>query len=146
MSGPEPVNRFANLTVPSTANADSSTGDHTVDIRMSSDKQHVAELHGQRLFDIIHDSLLKICPYDRGSIGCYESMPGAGKPNNDLTLTYTYASKYWILDVPYLTDKGNYAYNAWITITARAIFRNKKYPGLGAATVSPASINANATC
>lgn len=139
MSGPEPENDYANPTAPATGwSGDASKGSYTPVIRMSTIREHVGEFQGQRLFDVIHNALLKICPYERGLIGCYEDMPGAGEPNDDnsLPLEYKYYNKFWVLDVPYKTDKGDYAVNAWFTITAQAIFRNQKYPGLGAATVS----------
>jgi hypothetical protein len=75
---------------------------------------------------------MDICPSERGGIGCYDKMPGAGVPGRG----YKYASECTISEVPYRNGKGGYGHNAWITIKAQAIFRNKKYPGLGAATVS----------
>jgi hypothetical protein len=84
MSGLEPADRHAGLVVPPITGADGSSGGrHTVDIRMSKNKQHVAEFHRQRLFNLIHDALLKICSYERGRIDCYEAMPGAGGSNDD---------------------------------------------------------------
>ncbi len=141
MSGPEPENRFANLTGAATGSGtdrDWSQGSDSVIIRMSTVKQHVAEFAGQRLFDVIHDALLKICPYERGRIGCYPQMPGAGTPDKHNTLPSgeEYYGKVFVVDVPYKTGKGDYATNAWLTITAQAIFRDGKYPGIGAATVS----------
>lgn len=145
MSDPEPKDVYAGLT----ANADHSTyiesggassavGGKVAMVRMSTVKQHVAELSGQRLFDIIHDALLKMCPYERGRIGCYPNMPGAATPygQNQLQPWQKYHNKVWIQGVPYKSDRGNYRNNAWITITAKAIFREDRYPGLGAATVS----------
>lgn len=142
MSGPEPEDKHTGLNAQTdlTANvADSGpVGGKVAMVRMSTEKQHVAEFAGQRLFDVIHDALLKMCPYERGRIGCYSSMPGAAKPTDDNTLQsgYQYYDRYWILDVPYKKDNGEYGTNAWITITTAAIFREDMYPGLGAATVS----------
>jgi len=145
MSDPDPKDVYTGLT----ANADISTytegggassavGGKVAMVRMSTVKQHVAELSGQRLFDIIHDALLKMCPYERGRIGCYPNMPGAATPygQNQLNSGKKYYDRVWIQGVPYKSDRGNYRNNAWITITAKAIFREDRYPGLGAATVS----------
>lgn len=151
MSGPEPDDQFPGIEADTTSTAHPSLAVHAAGwdpsapteakiamVRLSAVKQHVAEFAGQRLFDIIHDALLKMCPYERGRIGCYPDMPGAGKPNDDNTLQskYKYYDRVYILDVPYKTSKGEYATNAWITITAQAIYREDKYPGIGAATVS----------
>ncbi|KAJ4993263.1 hypothetical protein SVAN01_01238 [Stagonosporopsis vannaccii] len=146
MRGPEPEDKHAGMTAhvdlhTYSGDASSATDGKVAMIRMSTVKQHVGELAGQRLFDIVHDALLKICPYERGRIGCYSSMPGAAKPygENILESGKKYYDRYWIQDVPYKNDKGEYKTNAWITITAEAIFREDKYPGLGAATYEMAA-------
>lgn len=143
MNKPEPEDRFANLAVSIAGESrlgDNLKGTNTAIIRMSTVKQHIGEFAGQRLFDIIHSALLKLCPYERGRTGCYPGMPGSGESSDDNTLAsaYKYYNKYYILDVPYRTEGGDYATNAWITITAKAIFRDQKYPGIGAATVCSA--------
>ncbi|KAH6625343.1 hypothetical protein C7974DRAFT_199193 [Boeremia exigua] len=145
MNGPEPESRYANPFRPAVGEDDKgrllASYQNVPVIRMSTVKQHVGEFAGQRLFNIIHDALLKICPYERGRIGCYPNMPGAGRPQDDNTLKqpYKYYDRFWILDVPYINDKGDYATNAWITITAQAIFRDQKYPGIAAATYEMAA-------
>lgn len=139
MRGPEPENRYDSPTAPAIRySSDPTKGKYAAVIRMGTKKQHVGEFHGQRMFNVIKDALKKICPYERGRIGCYETMPGAIDPKNDNSPKegQKYYSKYWVMDVPYKTDNGDYESHAWLTITARAMYRNQKYPGIGAATVS----------
>lgn len=138
MSGPEPADHYANIYVPITAGV-GAEGIHTADIRMSrhDTRQHVGQLAGQRMWDAIYKCLLDICPYERGRIGCYKGMPGAGTRKKDgESDSHKYYSECRIADVPYVNDKGEYTAHAWLTIKAEAIFRNDKYPGIGAATVS----------
>lgn len=139
MSGPEPEDRFANLSVPASAAGASKdlAGANLPIIRMSTNKQHAGEITGQRMWDKIHEALLAICPLERGTIGCYPGMPGSGDPNKDGTLPQgvVYNSEVWVEGVPYQDSEGRYATNAWITIKATGIFRDQKYPGIGAAMV-----------
>jgi hypothetical protein len=139
MSRPEPEDRFANLTVPAAAAGASKdlAGANLPIIRMSSNKQHIAEYTHQRMWDMIHEALVAICPLERGAIGCYPGMPGSGKPYDDGTLPPgdVYKSMVRINGVPYQDSQGRYANNAWITVTATGIFRDQKYPGIGAALV-----------
>lgn len=145
MSGPEPEDRFANVSAPASAsaglNTDPTTGRDGVIIRMGMSKQYVGELNKQRMWDTIHNALMKLCPIVRGQIGCYEKMPGARDPNQvpfapskpgqpDLF------KKIWIEGIPYKDDKGNYATNSWLTLTMEGMFRERNFPGLAAATVS----------
>jgi hypothetical protein len=137
MSGPEPKDRFANLMVPVLAESEDSSGVNLPIIRMSTNRQYVAEITRQRLWDKVHEALHAICPLERGVIGCYPGMPGSGRPNDDNSLPQgvVYNDEVWITTVPYKDDHGDYATNAWITITATGIFRDQKYPGIGAALV-----------
>lgn len=139
MSGPEPIDPYANLTtLPAVTAGSEAEGTYTVDIRMSGHetRQHVGQLNGQRMWQTIHNCLMDICPYERGSIGCYDEMPSAGFDKPGKSRTHRFQSKCRIEDVPYVTSKGSYATNAHIDIWATGIYRDKKYPGLGEATVS----------
>jgi hypothetical protein len=142
MSGPEPEDRFINISTPATAftalNSDPTKGDHRLIIRMGMGKQHVAELKGQRMFNTIIDALKKMCPLERGQIGCYENMPGAKNPNDDGSPSkdLVFYKKVLVRGVPYKDGNGNYATNAWLTLKMIGIFRDHQFPGLGAATVS----------
>lgn len=142
MSGPEPEDRFINSSTPTTArttsNTDPTTGSHGLVIRMGMSKQHVGELKGQRIWNAVYDALHKMCPLERGRIGCYEGMPGAQVPNDDGTPSANslFYKKVWVTGIPYKDDKGNYATNAWLTLTMEGMFRDQQYPGIGAATVS----------
>ncbi|KAF9693040.1 hypothetical protein EKO04_009083 [Ascochyta lentis] len=140
MSAPEPVDSYANLSTLVTA-GNGAEGTYTADIRMSGGdtKQHVAQISGQRMWDVLHKCLLEICPYERGRIGCYEDMLGAGVPEKDGKMKRSYYSRCVIDKIPYKTKKGGYATDASLTIKARAIFRNDKYPGMGAATYEMAA-------
>jgi hypothetical protein len=139
MSRPEPEDRFANLTVPASAAGASKdlAGANLPIIRMSTNKQHIAEYTSQRMWDMIHDALLAICPLERGTIGCYPGMPGSGEPTDHgkLPQGVVYNSVVWITGVPYQGPDDRYSTNAYITITATGIFRDQKYPGIGAAMV-----------
>lgn len=137
MSGPEPEDRFANLIMPDLAASKDLAGANLPIIRMSTNKQHIGEMTHQRIWDRVHTALLAICPLERGSIGCYPGMPGSGEPNKDGTLPQgvVYNSEVWIRGMPYQDSHGNYATNAWVIITATGIFRDQKYPGIGAAMV-----------
>ncbi|UPX17413.1 uncharacterized protein EKO05_0007770 [Ascochyta rabiei] len=139
MAATEPVSPYANSQVPITA-GEGTDSIYTADVRMSGDetRQHVGQISGQRMWDVVHKRLLEICPYERGPIGCYEDMPGAGLPEKDGKMKQSYYSECVISKVPYKTKKGEYASNARLTVKARATFRDAKYPGLGAATVSRA--------
>lgn len=138
MQGPEPENRFASNSTPATAlNTDPTVGSHGLIIRISEDKQHAGELKGQRMWDVVNDALIKMCPFERGRIGCYEDMPGTIDPHDDNSPRegQHFYKKYWVNDVPYRNEHGRYAHNAWLTLTMRGMFRNQRYPDIGAATV-----------
>ncbi|KAJ4366697.1 hypothetical protein N0V95_000025 [Ascochyta clinopodiicola] len=140
MSAPEPVSPYASPPVP-VITGEAADGTYTADIRMSGDdtKQHVGQISEQRMWDVVHKCLLEICPFERGRLGCYEDMPGAGFPEKDGAMKQSYYSKCVISKVPYKTNKREYASDGELTIKARAIFRNAKYPGLGAATYEMAA-------
>ena len=138
MSEPEPENRFANLTVPASAVAEGKdlVGANLPIIRMSTVKQHMAEFNRQRVWDKIHEALLRLCPLERGVIGCYPDMPGASTKKDDTLSEGTiYTSVAWIMNVPYQGPYNRYSTNAHIEIKATGIFRDQKYPGIGAALV-----------
>ena len=142
MSVPEPEDRFANVSAPTFAftgmDTDPRTGSHGVIIRMSTSKQYVAELKGQRMWDAIYNALMQLCPLERGTIGCYgDNMPGALDPNqrNMVGQPGRLLNKFWIQDIPYRDDKGNYATNAFLRLTLQGIFREQNFPGLASATV-----------
>lgn len=142
MSDPEPGDRFANVSAPISAFTGLSTvpitGSHGVIIRMGTSKQHIGELNKQRMWDTIHNSLMQLCPIERGQIGCYKDMPGARNPESFYPPNpeyLTYYKRISIGGIPYKDDKGNYATNARLIITMEGMFRERNFPGLAAATV-----------
>lgn len=141
MNGPEPIDQYPDLSVLTTASVGAEVP-FTIDLRMSGDatRQHVGQLSGQRMWDAVYRCLVDICPHGRGQIGCWDQMPGAGKPQNDgKPNPGPYYSECWISDVPYKNAKGDYVGHGRLTIKAQAIFRDEKNLGLGAATVCESS-------
>lgn len=143
MSGPESKDRFANISAPASAftalDTDSAAGRHGLIIRIGESKQHVGELNGQRMWDMIHDALMNLCPIERGKIGCYGGMPGARLPFQyvpDEDRPNAYYGAIIIEGIPYKDKKGNYATNAMLLLTMQGMFREQNFPGLAAATVS----------
>ncbi|KAF3047119.1 hypothetical protein E8E12_011338 [Didymella heteroderae] len=140
MSGPEPEDRFANISAPGTVltalNTDPTEGSHGLIIRMGTSKQHVGELKGQRVWDMIHGALKKACPLERCQIGCYPDMPGAFDPNKDGTPNkeLVFYKNVLLTGIPYKDDEGMYATNAYLNLTLHGMFRDQRFSGLGAAT------------
>ncbi|KAJ4376040.1 hypothetical protein N0V83_001321 [Neocucurbitaria cava] len=91
-------------------------------IRIGGTRQHIGTLRKQRLWDSIHDCLKLLCDFDVGSKNpCYNTPAG---------------DTFVLCKVPHhivYSDKGKYAYNAYIEIMVRAAWYNPSYPGLAEA-------------
>lgn len=123
VSAPKSEDRIVSSAALVSGESGNSQGTAMPIIRMSGPWQHIGELQNEQLYNPIHDALVKMCPYEHGHMGCYSGMRGL-------------PPQVTISDVPYRTNKGNYATNAWVTIKVEASFRELKYPGIGAALVS----------